>query len=85
MKYYTDKHLAMVHRLLDPIGLVRHEVDKGIGTAQPGAQAPYVAIGYLYFKSMEDMQKALSHAGEMMPDIPNFTDVQPQVQISEIL
>jgi uncharacterized protein (TIGR02118 family) len=84
MKYYTEKHMVMVHRLLDPVGLVRTEVDKGVGTAQPGAQAPFVTICHMYFKNAKDMQKALSHAGEMMPDIPNFTDAQPQIQISEI-
>jgi len=85
MKYYVDKHMVMVHRILDPLGLVRTEVDRGIGTAQPGALAPFVAIGHMYFKSMEDMQRCMSRAGEMMPDLPNFTDAQPQVQISEIL
>jgi len=85
MKYYIDRHMAMVHQLLDPIGLVRTEVDKGIGTDQPGALAPFVAIGHLYFNSMEQMQQSMPHAKEMMPDILNFTDTQPQLQISEIM
>jgi uncharacterized protein (TIGR02118 family) len=85
VKYYQEKHMVMVHRILDPFGLVRTEVDKGIGTAQPGAQAPFVTIGHLYFKNIKDMQQAMSQTGEMMPDIPNFTDAQPQIQISEIL
>jgi len=83
--YYINKHKVMVHRLLDPIGLVRTEADRGIGTTQPGTPAPFVAVGYLYFNSMEDFQKALPHAAKMMSDIPNFTDTQPQVQISEML
>ena len=75
MKYYVGKHMVMVHRVLDPVGLVRTEVERGIGTGQPGALAPFVAIGHLYFKSMEDMQKMLPHNAEMAADIPNFTDV----------
>jgi len=40
----------------------------------------------LYFKSMEEFQTGFfTHAGEMTADIPNFTDVTPQVQISEIV
>jgi uncharacterized protein (TIGR02118 family) len=84
-KYWIDKHMVTVHQKLDPLGLVRTEGDKGIGTAQPGAPAPFVAIGYMYFKSMGDLQKALPEATKLMADIPNFTDIQPQIQISEML
>ncbi len=83
--YYVGKHIVTVHQMLDPAGLVRAEVDRGIGTGQPGAQAPFVATCHMYFKSMEDMQKCMSRGAEMMGDIPNFTNCQPQVQISEIL
>ncbi len=37
MDYYLNKHIPLVHQLLDSFGLVRTEVDKGIGTAEPGA------------------------------------------------
>jgi uncharacterized protein (TIGR02118 family) len=84
MKYYVNKHMALVHRILDPVGLVRTEVDKGIGTGQPGDLSPFVAIGHLYFRNLQDMQQCLIHAAEMGADIPNFTDAQPQFQISEI-
>ncbi len=83
--YYLKKHIPAVHQKLDGVGLARTEVDKGIGSAQPGAPAPYLAVGYLYFTCVEDMQKCLVHAAEMMADVPNFTDIQPQVQISELL
>ncbi len=83
--YYVNKHFAMVSKKLKPLGLVRHEADRGLGSAQPGAQAPFVAVGYMYFNSMQDLQKCMASAGEMMADVPNFTNVQPQVQISEIV
>ena len=83
--YYLDKHQAAVHQKLQPLGLVRKEVDRGVGTAQPGAQAPFIAMAHMYFDCMEDTQKCLAHAAELMSDVPNFTDIQPQVQISEVL
>jgi uncharacterized protein (TIGR02118 family) len=85
MDYYVNKHLAMVSQKLTPLGLVRHEADRGVASAQPGAPAPFVAIGYMYFNNMQDFQKCMAPAAEMMADIPNFTNVQPQVQISEIV
>ena len=86
MDYYMNKHLALVHKLLDPYGLVRAEGDKGIGTSEPGAPAPFVAIGHLIFNSIEDMQKGLqAHDADLAADMPNYTDMKPQFQISEII
>ncbi len=78
--YYADKHMKLVHKLLDSFGLVKSEVDKGIG------DSPFMAIGHLVFKSAEDMQKGLqAHDPELAADLVNFTDAQPQFQISEII
>ena len=86
MDDFTNKHMPMVHRLLDSVGLVRTEVGKGIATVEPGAPAPLVASADLYFNSLEDLQRALgAHGGEVMGDIPNYSQVQPQVQIAEIV
>ena len=82
--YYLGKHIPAVRRLTN-VGLVRVEVDKGIGAGQQGAQAPFVCMAHMYFNNMEDMQKCMAGASELMGDIPNFTNVQPQVQISEIV
>lgn len=78
--YYVNKHIKLVHKLLDSYGLVKTEVDKGIGTV------PFMAAGHLIFKTIEDMQKALQdHDPELAADLVNFTDVKPQFQISEII
>lgn len=83
--YYLSKHVGLVHRLLDPYGLTRVEVDKGISTAPPEAPAPYVAIAHLVFESLDKMQEGLkAHDAELAADLPNFTDIQPQFQISEM-
>lgn len=86
MAYYLSKHMALVHKLLDSMGLVRTEVDQGIGTAEPNAPAPYIAIGHMVFDSIENMQKALQkHDPDLAADVPNFTDIQPIFQISKML
>ena len=78
--YYINKHMKLVHKLLDSYGLVKTEVNKGVGAS------PFVAVGHLIFNSMEDMQKALQdHDPELAADLENFTDVKPQFQIGEIL
>jgi uncharacterized protein (TIGR02118 family) len=86
MDYYLNKHIPLIHKLLDSFGLVRTEVDRGIGTAEPGAPAPFLVVGHLIFHSIEDMQKGLqAHDPELAADAPNYTDIRPQFQISEIL
>lgn len=85
MDYYLDKHVSLIKNLLNDLGLERVEVDKGIAGIEPGSAAPYVAIGYLYYENMDAFQKCMTKADELMSDIPNFTDIQPQMQISEMI
>jgi uncharacterized protein (TIGR02118 family) len=87
MDYYLSKHVPMTTARLQSLGLpVEAEVDEGPGSITPGEPAPYAAIGYLLFEKMEDLQKGLAtHGAEIMDDIPNFTNVQPQIQIGNIV
>ncbi|MBI1848033.1 MAG: EthD family reductase [Candidatus Rokubacteria bacterium] len=83
--YYVQKHMALVKTRLGP-ALVRCEVDKGLAGGTPGAPAPFATIGHLYFNSLGDFQSGMqAHGKEFFADIPNFTNIQPQVQISEII
>jgi uncharacterized protein (TIGR02118 family) len=84
MSYYCQSHMPMVNRLLSPAikGLA---VDQGIGGFGPGSSAPYVAVGHLMFDSVEAFQRVFEpHAQEIMGDIPNYTNLQPMIQVSEI-
>ena len=84
--YYQHKHMSLVRDRLSSFGLVRTEVDKGLAGGAPGAPAPYVCIGHVYFNHLDGFQKGMGqHGKEIMADIPNYTTIQPQIQISEIL
>jgi uncharacterized protein (TIGR02118 family) len=84
--YYANQHMSLVHKRLDSLGLVRTEVDKGVAGGAPGAPAPYAAIGHVYFNSIAEFQAAMKpHGKELFDDVPNFTNITPQVQISEII
>ena len=84
--YYVKKHMALVRDRLAGFGLVRTEVDKGVAGGAPGAPAPYVCIGHVYFNSLDGFQKGMGqHGKEILGDIPNYTNIQPQMQISEIV
>ncbi len=83
--YYVNSHMKLVS---DRVGdaLIKFEVDKGVAGAAPGSPAPFIAIGHLYFNSVPEFAQAFGqHAAEIMADVPNFTDAQPEIQISEII
>jgi uncharacterized protein (TIGR02118 family) len=54
-------------------------------TARREPPPAFSATGHLYFDSVEAFQAAFGrHAGAITGDIPNFTNVQPTVQVSEV-
>lgn len=79
--YYRDTHLGKLARELLAPELKGIEIDTGIAGAN-GA-APFHAIGYLTFASMEDFQKAFGRAQKQLgEDVPKYTNVEPTLQIS---
>lgn len=86
VEYYVGRHIPMVGSLLGPAGLRKAEVERGIGSGAPGEPAPFHAAAHLYFDSVEDFNRAFGpNAERILGDIPNYTDVNPLVQISELL
>ena len=85
MDYYSNKHMPMVAELLGD-SLKHLEIDKGIAGRGPEESIPYLAIGYLYFDKLSAYQNSFGpHAEKIVGDIPNYTNIQPVVQISEVL
>lgn len=82
---YINKHMKLVRDRLGAFGVARTEVDRGVAGGAPGSSAPYVAIGHVYVSSLAEFQKGMGqHGKEILGDIPNYTNIQPQMQISEI-
>jgi len=85
MDYYSNKHMPMLANLFGD-ALKKLEIDKGISGRTPNDLIPYLAIGYLYFENLSTYQKSFApHAEKIRGDIPNYTNIQPIVQISEVL
>ena len=52
----------------------------------PGSRPAFVAMGHLYFDSLAEFQAAFAPvAATLLGDIPNYTNVQPVIQISEVM
>lgn len=77
--------MPLVHQRLAGFGLIKYEIDKGLSGSTPGAPAPFVSVCHLYFNSVAEFRDAMGkHGAELIGDVPNYTDIAPQVQISEI-
>ena len=85
MDYYLNKHAALVSKTLGS-ALIGSSYDKGLGGGAPGAPAPFVAIANLYFNSMEEFGASFGPSVPVfMADMPNYTDIEPVVQVSEVI
>lgn len=83
-QYYTSKHVPMVKSLLGN-AVKAITIDKGIAGRTPDSPAPYLALFHMYFETLKDYQDSFGpNAEKIRNDIPNYTNIQAIVQISEI-
>lgn len=83
--YYRDRHMPLLKARMGD-ACTRYTVDKGMAGGAPGTPATYVAMCHIYCDSVAAFQAGFGpHAAEIMADIPNYTDVAPVVQISEVV
>ena len=84
--YYLGPHLDLAHRLLDGKGLIRIEVDRGIGTLPPGTPLHFHAIGHLFFRTAQEMEIALAaHSAEFIADQRRYFSGESIVQVNEVV
>ena len=83
--YYLDKHMPMVITRFGAACL-KIEVEKGLAGPVAGSNPTYLAVANMYFDSVEAFQNAFGPvAAEILGDIPNYTAIEPQIQISQIM
>jgi uncharacterized protein (TIGR02118 family) len=81
--YYEQKHRPLVMERLAG-SITRYEILQGLSGLAPGSEPVFACTGNLYFNTVGDFQQAMeTHGAELQADIPNFTDIMPQFQISE--
>ena len=84
MGYYTNSHIPMVGKKLGS-ALKGVSMEQGIGGPAPGLPPVYHVMIHMLFDSVETFQGAFGpHAEAIMADIPNYTDIEPSIQISEV-
>ncbi len=84
-EYYRESHMPMVARLVGE-ALKGYHVERGIRGGTADAPPPFEAAGHLLFDSVEAYDTGFGpHSKEIMADIPNYTEIQPTLQISQMV
>ncbi len=79
IEYYKNSHMPMVEKFLGD-ACIRTEVEGAIS-----AEQPFLAMGHVYFESMESFQNHYpEHAEKIRDDIVNYTNITPVVQMSQV-
>jgi len=83
--YYINSHLPMIVNTLGD-ALKDLELDLGVASRVPGQPAPYVAIAHLKFDDVAAFQAAFGpHAKDFTADVKNYSNVDGQLQISNLI
>jgi len=87
MRYYIDTHMPLSIGLLSThSGFKGVSVERGLGGDMPGTDAAYIAMCHYLFNSTEDFMAAFTpHASVLQGDMSNYTDIEPIIQVSEVL
>lgn len=82
--YYINTHMAIVDEKWGD-ALRGVEVTKGL-SGPDGSPVTYVTVANLKFDDVAAFESSLAaHAEQIMGDIPNFTNIDPVIQIEEVL
>ncbi|MDD4912119.1 MAG: EthD family reductase [Sideroxydans sp.] len=86
MDYYLNRHMPRSIELLSKgRGYRGVSVERGLSGAAPSSLPVHVAMCHYLFDTADDFMAAfLPHAAELQGDMPNYTDIEPIIQVSEV-
>jgi uncharacterized protein (TIGR02118 family) len=75
--YYRKTHVPLCNETWQP---VKTEIERGIN-------GPFEAAVHFTFSSQEAMTEAMASEGmpAILADVPNYTSITPQMQVSEVV
>jgi uncharacterized protein (TIGR02118 family) len=85
--YYLNTHMPMsIEKLSASKGFKGVSVERGISIQTPEIKSSFHAMCHYYFETLEDFMYAFEpHAEELQGDIKNYTNVEPVIQINDVV
>ena len=82
---YRTRHMPLIKERLGEACL-RYEIEKGLAGRAPGSAPEFVAACHIYAPTLAIFQQSYSpHRAEIVADGPNYTDIAPIVQFSDVV
>jgi uncharacterized protein (TIGR02118 family) len=82
-EYYVNTHMPMAARLLGS-AVKAISVEIGLAGAGAGEPPPFAAMCGFTCDTVDDFMRAFAPvASQLQGDIPNYTDIEPILQVSE--
>jgi len=83
-EYYLESHMRLSKELLGEFGMLSFEIERCLQT-MTGDVPDYVCITHVDFDDKERLLEGLErHGAELQEDFPNYTNIEPEVQICEV-
>ena len=83
--YYRDHHLPLLKARMGDHCL-SYTIDRGLAGGAPGSPPIYVGMCHVFCASVADFEAGFGpHAAEILADVVNYTDLTPQLLISEVV
>jgi len=83
--YYRDRHMPLLQARLGKACLY-YTVARGLAGGTPDSAPTYVAMCEVFAESAESFQAAFGpHAREILGDIAKYTDLEPVMQLSDVV
>jgi uncharacterized protein (TIGR02118 family) len=85
IKYYLSQHVPMLKERLGS-ALKNVVIDRGLRGGTPKSPPHFILVANLMFDDLPSFRAAFRpNAQEFLKDVPNFTNVRPRIQISQVL
>lgn len=81
--YYASTHMDLVGKHMGP-HIQSTLVTKGLAGGPDTPPATY-AVASIVFADQAAMDAAMADSAPVMADLPNFTDVKPQILVGEVI
>jgi uncharacterized protein (TIGR02118 family) len=87
MDYYLNSHMPLAINLFSTHpGFRGVSVERGLGGRGPDTAPTYIVMCHFLFTSIEDYMAAFgAHSPALRGDMPNYTDIESILQVSEVL
>ena len=85
--YFVDRHMPLQIELLGSHpGFRGVSVEQGVAGGLAGTAPTYQALSHFTFDTLGDFMDAyMTHAEVLQGDVANYTDIEPVVQVNEVL